>query len=248
MNLQNFFTVWKAPEDNPIYIDNPLDDNNPFDISDWATDVSPSGTPIVKQNIRQPVQPVIIQNTPEIESTVQETPTEQRIDTPVAEQVSTPTTTKTRSTSTKHNLLENQKKAMDYFQNKGLKYHQAAGLVGNLMRESRLNPNARNKSSGALGLAQWLGSRKRRLISKYGNNPTFEQQLDFIWEELNSDYRTGLNKLRSSKTAKEAAINAFGWYEFSVGPEGAIAEMNKYGQNGRRSYNEGIKFAEDLLK
>jgi len=36
---------------------------------------------------------------------------------------------------------------------KGLQYHQAAGLVGNLIRESNLDPTAKNKHSGAIGLA-----------------------------------------------------------------------------------------------
>jgi hypothetical protein len=47
-------------------------------------------------------------------------------------------------------------------------------LVGNLIRESSLNPGAVNKTSGAYGIAQWLGSRKKSLFSKYGKNPTFD--------------------------------------------------------------------------
>lgn len=141
----------------------------------------------------------------------------------------------------------NRKKAMDYFQSKGLTKHAAAGLVGNLIRESGLDPSALNKKNGALGIAQWLGDRKKALISKYGKNPTFEQQLDFIWEELNSTHKKGLQALQNSQTVDEAAANAFGWFEFQVGPKGAIAEMRKYGQDGLGAYNKGIKFAKELI-
>ena len=137
--------------------------------------------------------------------------------------------------------------AVRYFMSKGLTDFQAAGLVGNLMRESGMNHRSKNSGSGAYGLAQWLGSRKKALFNKYGNNPSFQNQLDFIWHELNTSHKSGLKYLRRSKTAEEAARNAMGYYEFSAGPEGAIAEMNKYGQDGRRSMREGITNATRLI-
>ena len=42
----------------------------------------------------------------------------------------------------------------------GLNPKQAAGIVGNLYVESRINPKAINSSSNASGIAQWLGDRK----------------------------------------------------------------------------------------
>lgn len=137
--------------------------------------------------------------------------------------------------------------AVRYFMSKGLTDFQAAGLVGNLMRESGMNHRSKNSGSGAYGLAQWLGSRKKALFNKYGNNPSFQNQLDFIWHELNTSHKSGLKYLRRSKTAEEAARNAMGYYEFSAGPEGAIAEMNKYGQDGRKSMREGITNATRLI-
>lgn len=137
--------------------------------------------------------------------------------------------------------------AVDYFMNKGLSREAAAGLVGNLMRESRMNSNAINPASGAYGLGQWLGSRKTKLFKKYGRNPSFYQQLDYIWDELNTSHRKGLQMLKSSKTVDEAARNAFGYYEFSAGPQAAIAAMNKNGKNtkwknpnGTVAMNDGI--------
>lgn len=110
--------------------------------------------------------------------------------------------------NTKQDLKGNQKKAMEFFQSKGLSAHHAAGIVGNLMGESNLNHTAVNKSSGAYGIAQWLGNRKKKLFSKYGNNPTFEQQLEFVWEELNSDEKPAYNRLLQTKSVDEA-INSF---------------------------------------
>jgi hypothetical protein len=41
-----------------------------------------------------------------------------------------------------------------------------------------------NPDSGALGIGQWLGSRKAELQRRYGPNPTLGQQLDFLAYEL----------------------------------------------------------------
>lgn len=142
-----------------------------------------------------------------------------------------------------------QAQAMSFFQSKGLTKEQAAGLVGNFIRESgeNLGTTEVNKTSGAYGIAQWLGDRKRALFKKYGSNPSFQDQLNYVWDELNSTHKTGLAKIKNSKTAAEAAANAFGYYEFQSGPRGAIAAMNNSDQNGNRSYNQGIKYANNLL-
>lgn len=155
-------------------------------------------------------------------------------------------TTQTTSSNTS-NLEGNKKKAMDFFINKGLAKHQAAGLVGNLIRESGLNISAVNPYSGAVGIAQWLGSRKNKLFNTYGKNPSFEQQLEFVWQELNSSHKKGLQTLLNSQTVDEAAANAFGYYEFSVGPKGAIADMRRHGQDGLGAYEKGLKFARELV-
>lgn len=134
--------------------------------------------------------------------------------------------------------------AMQYFINKGLAPHQAAGLVGNLMRESGLNPLAINPGSKAYGLAQWLGARKKKLFSMYGSRPSLQNQLDFVWWELNNTHKNGLKYLMASRNAEEAARAGMNWFEFSNGD--AISEMNKWGQDGRGSMRKGIEFATKL--
>ena len=54
------------------------------------------------------------------------------------------------------------------------------------------------------GLAQWTGTRKARLFSKYGTNPTVNQQLEYLWDELNSTEKGALNALRNTTTVEDA--------------------------------------------
>lgn len=137
-------------------------------------------------------------------------------------------------------------RAKNFFIRKGMTDVAATGLVANLMRESALNPNAVNGSSGAYGLAQWLGSRKKALFNKYGSKPSFDNQLNFIWSELNSSHKNGLRMLQSSRNIDEAAMNAFGYYEFSGGPRAAVSAMNKTGQAGNAALNKGVNFARQI--
>lgn len=137
-------------------------------------------------------------------------------------------------------------RAKNFFIRKGMTDVAATGLVANLMRESALNPNAVNGSSGAYGLAQWLGSRKKALFNKYGSKPSFDNQLNFIWDELNNSHKNGLRMLQSSKNIDEAAMNAFGYYEFSGGPRAAVSAMNKTGQAGNAALNKGVNFARQI--
>lgn len=117
---------------------------------------------------------------------------------------------------------------VDYLMKKGgFTREQAQGIKGNLMQESGLKHNAVNQSSGAYGLAQWLGSRKTNLFNKYGNNPTQEQQLDFLIEELNSSEKKAGDALRNAKTAEEAARTFMTLYE-RPGNDGSLNKRIAY--------------------
>lgn len=95
-------------------------------------------------------------------------------------------------------------KVINFFMNKGLTENQARGILGNLLQESNGNPNAINKTSGAYGIAQWLGDRKKNLFYRYNNTPTLDQQLEYIWEELNLNEKPTLEKLLQTDTIAEA--------------------------------------------
>lgn len=188
----NFTTFESVGNPEKVSIKMPLMDD-PIDIP-WANRITENGTPIVKDNVQSPK--MIVDNNPEqeYEETILYNP-EQK------------SSISKQSVSNK-NLKGNQKIAYDFFINKGLQPYQAAGIIGNLIGESKLDYKAENPSSKAYGIAQWLGNRKKKLFAKYGNNPSFEQQLDFIWEELNGDERKAFDKLLQTKSVEEAT-NSF---------------------------------------
>lgn len=94
---------------------------------------------------------------------------------------------------------------IQYFINKGLTANQARGIYGNIMQESGGNLNIVSQDGyNSYGIVQWTGPRKVALFNKYGTRPTLQQQLDFIWEELNTTHRSALVGLRNSNTVEEA--------------------------------------------
>ena len=94
---------------------------------------------------------------------------------------------------------------IQYFVNKGLTVNQARGIYGNIMQESGGNLSIVSQDgNNSYGLVQWTGPRKVALFNKYGTRPTLQQQLDFIWEELNTTHKSALAGLRNSNTIEEA--------------------------------------------
>jgi hypothetical protein len=71
-----------------------------------------------------------------------------------------------------------------FFVDKGLSEDQSRGIAAGIMAESGGNHMAVNPTSGALGLGQWLGPRKKEAIRKYGANPSKGEQLEHLWSEL----------------------------------------------------------------
>ncbi len=72
------------------------------------------------------------------------------------------TTTETQLDS--KSMTENAKNIYAHWKQKyGATPQAAAGILGVLQLESRLDPKSVNSSSGATGLAQWLGGRKDKL-------------------------------------------------------------------------------------
>lgn len=179
------FTYYTPTETPKVELENPL--SGMIDISDWASRVTPGGTPIVKAN----------------------TPQSQEFDTSFLDRMAeTHSDSSAQQSSANVDLKGNQKKAMSFFMSKGLSAHHAAGIVGNLMGESQLNEAAVNPTSKAYGIAQWLGDRKKKLFKKYGEKPSFDQQLEFIWEELNTNEKSAYNRLLQTQSVEEA-INSF---------------------------------------
>jgi murein DD-endopeptidase MepM/ murein hydrolase activator NlpD len=106
-------------------------------------------------------------------------------------------------------VADNRASALRYLTRKGLTPAQAAGVVGSLMQESGLRTKAKNPSSGALGIGQWLGGRKTNLLNS-GKSGDLQGQLDFLWSELQGPERAALTRLRGAHTVPDAA-SAFTW-------------------------------------
>lgn len=105
----------------------------------------------------------------------------------------------------------NAERAFNYFVDKGLTEQQAAGIVGNLMVESGVDPTISQHGGGpGRGIAQWtVGARwtgVEQLAAQTGRSSgDLGVQLDFIWQELNSTESGALSALRQTSTAADAA-------------------------------------------
>lgn len=114
-----------------------------------------------------------------------------------------------------------ERQAVEFFTGRGYSREQAAGIVGHLVQESGLDPNARNPGDGrdgsdSIGLGQWNGARAKALVrfAAERGRPVndFQTQLEFIDHELKgSEGRAGA-ALKSAKTVDEATA-AFMGYE-----------------------------------
>lgn len=94
---------------------------------------------------------------------------------------------------------------VQFFIDKGLTKTQAKGIYGNLMQESNGKLDVLSRDGhNSYGLAQWTGPRKVRLFNLYGSKPSKQQQLEFIWTELNSTHKNALKALQNSQTIEEA--------------------------------------------
>jgi hypothetical protein len=84
---------------------------------------------------------------------------------------------------------DNIEKAFNFFKGKGLSDDQAAGIVGNLIAESSLDPEA-DSGSGYKGIAQWnVGGRWDQFLAwaeSTGAEPySLGAQLNYAWKEAN---------------------------------------------------------------
>jgi N-acetylmuramoyl-L-alanine amidase len=86
----------------------------------------------------------------------------------------------------------------------------AAAVMGNIQQESGFNPKAVNPSSGATGLAQWLGSRKTNLDNFRQNHKNdgdeMDIQLNFLKKEVVEDYKFMLKLLKEEQDIVTATV------------------------------------------
>lgn len=120
---------------------------------------------------------------------------------------------------------------------------QAAGIVGNFMRESRLNPRVNEggavgmpRGVGGYGLAQWTGTRQQDLIrfaGGAGQAGDLQTQLRFVVKELLGPENQALKSLRSAQSPEQAAVIFDRDYERS-----GVKALGERKANARRVYGE----------
>ena len=128
----------------------------------------------------------------------------------------------------------------------------AAGIVGNLLVESgeHIDPTAKNPSSGAFGIAQWLGGRYTNLVNYANSQGTpvtdFTTQLNFLWQELSGPYKTSvLDPLLKATNIAAAATLVEEHYEVAGGAalQKRIADAqsvyNQYGGSAAAQSDQG---------
>ena len=102
------------------------------------------------------------------------------------------------------NMSVNQRKNYIYsfLKNKGLGDIQSRAAVGNLQREnSNFTTKTQNTKSGAIGIAQWLGDRKKLLINSYSNPYDISSQLDHLYNEISGKSPNGWGNQMGGKNA-----------------------------------------------
>lgn len=109
---------------------------------------------------------------------------------------------------------------------RGLQPHQAAGIVGNLMAESGLNPSSNAPDTNGLhagGLASWNGplwERLHKFAAQQGKNwNNIDLQLDYLWSLLNDNspqMKDVRERLARAKTPYDAS-DAWAYYEKYAG-------------------------------
>lgn len=111
----------------------------------------------------------------------------------------------------------NGKQIADKLVGMGWTPEQAAGIAGSFMQESGGSATALNQSSGAYGLGQWLGSRRKDFETWAGHpleGSSLDEQLRFFqYEVTNGKEQPAGRRLRAATTAAEAADIHSKYYE-----------------------------------
>ena len=146
------------------------------------------------------------------------------------------------------NIGERSKEAFGFFQSKNWSPAQAAGIVGNLIQESKLSSGARNPGDGrdgsdSIGVSQWNSTRATALKSFAAANGAdwrdFKTQLAFVQRELETSETTAAKKLREAQTPREAAA-AFAEYFLRPAGSGRGTPETIDGWGNRAKHAEAV--------
>nr|WP_282966404.1 phage tail tip lysozyme [Burkholderia cenocepacia] len=138
---------------------------------------------------------------------------------------------KARAAANSGSLADRQRYLAGRMKEAGYSDAAIAGTVGSLMQESKLDPAAVNKTSGAAGIAQWLGPRAREFEKQFGHpiaQSTFGEQVDFMLWELKNTERQADKRLRMATTPEAAAEIHSREYERPGAAEANISRRQQY--------------------
>lgn len=151
--------------------------------------------------------------------------------------------------STNSNLSGNSnvEKSYNFFREKieqsgkssGNVHAQVSGILGNLLEESNLNPNANNpsdKGQRSYGIAQWRAGKYDRLTPLFRfagtETPSLEQQLSFVWHEFNTTEQSAFKRIMVA-TDVVSATDAMVGYERPQCWKGKYIDKNDHTYPGR---------------
>lgn len=139
-------------------------------------------------------------------------------------------------------VSERSSAAMGYFQSRGYTKEQAAGIVGNLLAESKLNTGANNPGDGSdgtdsIGIGQWNSGRARALKAFAAENHAdwrdFNIQLAFVDHELNTSEKAAGDRIRAASDV-QSATDGMIMYERPAGSDKGARNAHNY--SGRLSF------------
>lgn len=99
--------------------------------------------------------------------------------------------------------------AWEFFISKGFTAEQTAGIMGNLKQEHNFKTS---DVPGGLGIAQWMGARRERLIQR-GSHLDLNSQLNFIIEEFETTESAAYRGVKASSTVEQSTIAFQNLYE-----------------------------------
>lgn len=130
--------------------------------------------------------------------------------------------------------------AMKYFTSQGWSREQAAGIVGNLQKESGFDPNVKGDGGKAHGIAQWHPDRQANFKAKFGkdiNKSSYAEQLAFVQHELTRGSEQGAGqRLKNARTAAQAGAVVSEFYERPANKEGEKRERAQIAESINKNY------------
>lgn len=99
---------------------------------------------------------------------------------------------------------------VEFFASKGLNNAAACGICGNIKSESDFNTAAIGDHGTSFGICQWHNERGTAMKSMAGSNwaNNLTGQLNYLWQELSTNYSSVLSSLRSVPNTEAGARQA----------------------------------------